>query len=298
VTFALATLRTGVGPAAAIVVGDRAWLLRDLGDAKLNRSVKDLFENWAANFPRLDKLASLCAAGAYAAELEVDLASASLLVPIAYPNKLIAVGANYRDHLAEMGLPTERWTPLPIFLRPPTTSMVGPGKTVILPKSTREFDWEIELAVVIGARLREVDRATAMASVAGYAVSIDLSARDLIRLDNPMQIDLVRGKAQDTMAPFGPVVVPAPFVPDPHNLRLHLSVNGKTMQDGSTANMLYRIDEQISIISNFITLEPGDVLMTGSPAGSGASHGRFLQAGDRIRAEIESIGCLDVEVTA
>jgi len=150
---------------------------------------------------------------------------------------------------------------------------------------------------VIGARMREVDRAAAMAGIAGYSVSIDLSARDLIRLDNPMQIDLVRGKAQDTMAPVGPYVVPAPFVRDPHALRLHLTVNGKTMQDGSTANMLYRIDEQISEISNFITLEPGDVLMTGSPSGSGGMHGQFLRPGDRIRAEIEEVGCLEVEIT-
>jgi 2-keto-4-pentenoate hydratase/2-oxohepta-3-ene-1,7-dioic acid hydratase in catechol pathway len=292
--FALATIATGAGRAGALVIGERLWPLAALG---LPRSVKEILEEWPVMLPRLEAVAESCADGRIGADAALALSTVRLDVPIAYPNKLLAIGANYSDHLAEMGLPTERWTPLPVFLRPPTTNMVGPGKTVILPKSTKEFDWEIELAVVIGARMREVDRKTAMAGIAGYSVSIDLSARDLIRIDNPMQIDLVRGKAQDTMAPVGPYVVPAPFVRDPHDLRLHLAVNGKTMQDGSTANMLYRIDEQLSEISNFITLEPGDVLMTGSPSGSGGMHGRFLQPGDRIRAEIEDVGCLEVEIT-
>jgi 2-keto-4-pentenoate hydratase/2-oxohepta-3-ene-1,7-dioic acid hydratase in catechol pathway len=292
--FALATIATGRGRVGALVIGEFLWPLAALG---LPRSVKEVLEDWASMLPRLEAAADACADGRIGADAALALSAVHLDVPIAYPNKLLAVGANYSDHLAEMGLPTERWTPLPVFLRPPTTNMVGPGKTVIIPKSTKEFDWEIELAVVIGARMREVDRATAMAGVAGYCVSIDLSARDLIRIDNPMQIDLVRGKAQDTMAPVGPYVVPAAFVRDPHDLRLHLAVNGKTMQNGSTANMIYRIDEQLSEISNFITLEPGDVLMTGSPSGSGGMHGRFLQPGDRIRAEIEEVGCLEVEIT-
>jgi 2-keto-4-pentenoate hydratase/2-oxohepta-3-ene-1,7-dioic acid hydratase in catechol pathway len=187
---------------------------------------------------------------------------------------------------------------MPFFFKPPTTTMVGPGRTVVVPTDTSQFDWEIELAVVIGRRLSHATEAEARRAIAGYSVGLDLSARDLTTPpDSPIQVDLARGKCQDTMSPMGPHIRPAAFVPDPQSLRLRLSVNGVVRQDASTSEMLYSIEEQISIISRFVTLEPGDVVFTGSPAGSAKAHGvAFLKAGDEIAAEIEGVGLLEVAV--
>src|SRR5260370_11100629 len=140
-------------------------------------------------------------------------------------------------------------------------------------KATDQFDWECELAVVVGKRLRDGGRDEASAAVAGYAIGLDRSCRDLMWVDNDLQVDLVRGKAQDTMAPCGPAITPAKFVKDPTNLRIQLYVNDEKMMDGSTSEMIYKIDEQLSIISHFITLQPGDLLFTGSPSGSAREHG-------------------------
>jgi 2-keto-4-pentenoate hydratase/2-oxohepta-3-ene-1,7-dioic acid hydratase in catechol pathway len=204
----------------------------------------------------------------------------------------------YRDHLLEFNLPAERWKNMPIFLRAPTTSIVGPGRTLVIPATTTQFDWEIELAVVVSRRLKSADLDTAAAAIAGYSVGLDMTCRDLLDRDSPTGVDLVRAKAQDGMAPVGPFIRPAAFVRDVQNLRLQLYVNGEIKQNGCTADMLYSVPEQLSTISRYITLEPGDIIFTGSPAGSGASIGQYLHPGDQIRAEIEGVGRLDVEVLA
>lgn len=214
-----------------------------------------------------------------------------------YPDELLAVGANYAQHLKEMGLKVEKWASMPFFMRPPKTSLVGPGRTVRIPRSTKQFDWECELAIIVGKRLSHATREEAAAAIAGYSIGLDLSCRDLIPAGNDLQVDLMRGKAQDTMAPLGPHFVPAEFVPDPNNLRITLSVNQHPMMDSNTNDMLYKPDEQLSVISEYITLVPGDIVFTGSPPGSAAVHGGcWLQPGDRIRAEIENIGVLEVEM--
>ena len=142
---------------------------------------------------------------------------------------------------------------------------------------------------------RNASKEEAVSSVAGYAIGLDLSCRDLIKVDNDLKVDLVRGKAQDTMAPCGAVMMPARFVPDVNNLRIELFVNDEKMMDASTCEMLYKIDEQISTISEFMTIEAGSNLFTGSPSGSAGEHGdRWLRPGDRIHAFIENIGTLDV----
>jgi 2-keto-4-pentenoate hydratase/2-oxohepta-3-ene-1,7-dioic acid hydratase in catechol pathway len=151
------------------------------------------------------------------------------------------------------------------------------------------------LTVVVGRPLRHATREEAGKAIAGYTIGLDLSCRDLIPAHNDLQIDLVRGKAQDTMAPCGPYVVPAQFIRDVNNLRIRLDVNGQKMMDASTDEMLYKVDEILSVISEYITIEPGDMVMTGSPSGSAGVHGnRWLKPGDRIRAEIEGIDVLDV----
>ena len=151
------------------------------------------------------------------------------------------------------------------------------------------------MAVFIGKTLKNASREEAAAAVAGYSIGLDLSCRDLIQVNNDLKVDLVRGKAQDTMAPCGSAMMPAKFVPDVNNLRIQLFVNDEKMMDASTCEMLYKIDEQISTISEFMTIEAGSILFTGSPSGSAGEHGnRWLRPGDRIHATIENIGSLDV----
>jgi 2-keto-4-pentenoate hydratase/2-oxohepta-3-ene-1,7-dioic acid hydratase in catechol pathway len=194
-----------------------------------------------------------------------------------------------------MGLEVKKWAVMPFFIRPPKSTLVGSGETVRIPKTTHQFDWECELAVFVGRRLKDAGRDEASAAIAGYAIGLDLSCRDLIWVDNDLKVDLVRGKGQDTMAPCGPAITPAKFVKDPNNLRIQLYVNDDKMMDGSTSEMLYKVDEQLSIISHFITLQPGDLLFTGSPSGSAGEHGgRWLKPGDRIHAEISEVGVLNV----
>ena len=290
--FTLATLRIGGSPRTALEVGGSFTLLSEL-DPGLDSPVVELLRNWPTAFPRLAAAAELCAGP----EAPSNVTAPELLTPVNYPDKLLAVGANYTGHLHEMHLPEKKWDSMPFFLRPPTTSLVGPGRTVHIPATTKQFDWEVELAVVLGASLRNATPDEAHRAIAGYSIGLDLSCRDLIQTDTELKIDLVRGKAQDTMAPCGPWIVPAAFVPDPHALRLQLAVNGVPMQDGNSREMLWRVEEQLAEISRFVTLAPGDILFTGSPAGSAASKGvPFLKSGDRIRAEIESIGVLEVEL--
>jgi len=252
-------------------------------------------DHWDTSLPLLQGLADRLTEKTDGPVAPIEASLVQFETPVVYPNKLMAVGANYSGHLKEMGLAVQKWESMPFFLRPPTTTLVGPGETVHIPRSTKQFDWELELVVIVCKRLRNATREEAATAVAGYSIGLDLSCRDLIPSDNDLKIDLVRGKAQDTMAPCGPYLMPAAFVPDPYNLRLQLSVNGEPMMDTSSSEMLYHIDEMLSIISDYITIEPGDMLFTGSPSGSAGVHGgRFLKPGDNIHASIEGVGKMDV----
>lgn len=291
--FNLASLILDGAASPAIGLADRFWLF----PASLRADYPDLkavFVDWTVAFARLKQFAADCAAGGDVQS--VAAAEAVFDLPVRFPNKLVGVGGNYYDHLEEMGLPIVRFDPMPIFFMPPTTCMVGPGRTVVKPKTTEQFDWEIELTMVIGMRMKDVSLEGAGRGVAGYTVMLDMSARDLIQIGPPFYVDLVRGKAQDTMAPCGPVIMPAEFIDDITALPLKLYVNGEIRQDSSTANMIFSIDEIISHVSKYVTLEPGDFVTSGSPAGSGVFHHYFLKDGDRIRAEIGEIGVLDIEI--
>ena len=296
--FALANLNTIDGERAALAVDGRYFRLDRVSSFSGGPSVRCMLDDWDHVYQQLIETARHCAADGAASPAYVEGAAAQLLTPIKFPNKLVCVGAVYSDHLLEFNLPAERWKNMPIFLRPPTTSIVGPGRTLVIPATTRQFDWEIELAVIVGRRLKDSDLQSAEAAIAGYSVGLDMTCRDLLDKGSPGGVDLVRAKAQDGMAPVGPYIRPAAFVRDPQNLRLRLYVNDEIKQDGSTSNMLYSIAEQLSTISRFVTLEPGDIVFTGSPAGSGASIGQFLNPGDRIRAEISEVGELCVEIVA
>ena len=183
------------------------------------------------------------------------------------------------------------------FFKPPRNAIVGPGATVVMPRNTQKYDWEIELAAVIGKTARYVMPEQALDHVAGYTISIDMSARDFnMAPDQFYKFDWVAGKATDTSCPLGPWIVPAGVLPDPQNIALKLAVNGEIKQNSNTNQMIYSVAEQIARASELMTLDPGDVLLTGTPAGVGVPRGTFLKAGDRIDADIASIGTLSVTI--
>jgi 2-keto-4-pentenoate hydratase/2-oxohepta-3-ene-1,7-dioic acid hydratase in catechol pathway len=232
------------------------------------------------------------------------LPGARVLAPLTYPNKVICAGANYTDHMAEMGLPapTGRLEPY-FFFKPPTTTIIGPGDPIPMPAGEDvRLDFEAELAVVIAHQVRDVAPEDALGHVAGYAVANDVSARGHFRRAEPLgpafALDWIGHKGQDGFCPLGPGVVPAWRIPDHRRLPLRTWVNGELRQDGSTHQMLVSIPEQIAALSRRMTLEPGDVLLTGTPAGVGAGDGRFLGIGDTVRIEIGGVGELTNRVGA
>lgn len=214
-----------------------------------------------------------------------------LLPPVA-PRKIVAVGLNYRDHIREAGM-----TPpaAPLVFTKFTSSLTGPNDPIVIdPEITQRVDWEVELAVVVGRRMRRVSERAALDHVFGYTVANDVSARDLQFGDGQW----VRGKSLDTFCPIGPCVVTADDVPDPQNLALRTRVNGRTVQDSSTRDMVFGIADLLAYCSRSFTLEPGDVLLTGTPWGCGEfmEPPRSLQPGDVVEAEVSAVGCLRNEV--
>ena len=209
-----------------------------------------------------------------------------MTVPIPRPGKIVCVGLNYRDHAEEQGvdLPTA-----PLFFAKYTTSLIGPGDAIVIPPVVTKCDYEAELGVVLGATVRNVSKENALEAVAGYLVANDVSARDLQFADGQW----TRGKSPDTFCPVGPLV-PAAEVADPHALGIRAILNGETMQDSSTANLIFGIDEIISYASRTSTLEAGDLILTGTPAGVGVFRDpqRLLQPGDEITIEIDGVGSL------
>ncbi|WP_030661788.1 fumarylacetoacetate hydrolase family protein [Streptomyces cellulosae] len=223
---------------------------------------------------------------------------AVLTAPLTYPSKVLCAGANYFDHIAEMGVQRPAQTGDPFFfLKPPTTTVTGPGAAVPLPGYPgARVDWEAELAVVIGKSGRDVPVAEADGHIAGYVVANDISARDRLRMATPIAepftYDWLAHKGQDGFCPMGPGIVPAWQVTDPQDLRIRLSVNGTVKQDSDTGQMMVPVRELVAAASRLTRLEPGDVILTGTPAGCGVPRGEFLNAGDEIVVEIEGVGRL------
>jgi 2-keto-4-pentenoate hydratase/2-oxohepta-3-ene-1,7-dioic acid hydratase in catechol pathway len=214
-------------------------------------------------------------------------------LPIARPGKVIAVGLNYRDHAAETGqeLPTS-----PMLFAKWPTCLIGHGDAIVLPTLSDKVDFEAELGVVIGRGGRGIGSDDALDHVAGYICANDVSARDLQRADKQYS----RAKSLDTFGPVGPRLVPVSEIPDPQALRIRAILNGQVMQDSSTAGMVFGVRELIAFISEGITLEPGDLIVTGTPAGVGFARDPrvFLQPGDTITVEIEGVGELTNPVVA
>ena|SRR5580704_16254269 len=207
--------------------------------------------------------------------------------PANRPAKIICIGLNYRDHAIEskMEIPTS-----PVIFAKFPSCVIGHEEAVLLPPGSNQVDYEAELAVVIGRRAQRVSAANAMQHVLGYTCANDVSARDFQFADGQW----TRGKACDTFAPLGPYLVMADDIGDVHELRIQLRLNGETMQDSSTSQLIFRIPELIAFLSASITLEPGDVILTGTPPGVGFARKPpvFLKTGDVMEVEIEKIGIL------
>ena len=206
--------------------------------------------------------------------------------PVARPSKIICVGLNYRDHAAETGAspPSE-----PVLFFKASTALVGPNDPVVIPKGAHKLDWEVELAVVVGARASYVSKGRALDCVAGYALHNDYSER-AFQLERGGQ--WVKGKSADTFAPLGPFLATRDEIPDPENLGMWLKVNGELRQQSTTANMIFGVATLVSYISEFMTLLPGDIISTGTPAGValGRKPPNYLQPGDIVELGIERLG--------
>ena len=214
--------------------------------------------------------------------------------PVTRPSKIICMGLNYADHAKETkaNVPTE-----PIIFFKSTTALCGPFDNVIIPKNSTKTDWEVELAVIIGRKTSYVDEAEALNYIAGYCLHNDLSEREF-QLERNGQ--WVKGKSCDTFAPLGPFMATQDEIPDINNLRLWLTVNGKMMQNGNTANFIFKIPFIVSYISQFMTMLPGDVISTGTPAGVGLGMNPqvYLKDGDVMELGIEGLGTSKQNVKA
>jgi 2-keto-4-pentenoate hydratase/2-oxohepta-3-ene-1,7-dioic acid hydratase in catechol pathway len=253
------------------------------------------------------EIAACADSGSCPAEAVAPLSSVRLQAPVPGARKLLALAGNYQDHIAEGGRPThakEETYPY-FFMKPPSTSLIGSGEAIVRPAFGRNLDYEGELAVVIGRRGRNIPEGRAMEHVAGYTIVNDVSERALASKDPPRAererdrfFDWLVGKWYDTSAPCGPWIVTADEIPNPHALRLTTRVNGEVRQETSTGEMIFTVPEIIAWISRVVTLEAGDLIATGTPAGVGSARGVFLQPGDTVEVEIEGIGVLRNPVVA
>ena len=288
---------------AGILVGDQVYDAARLTGQAAWSSVLGALQDWSRAHRAFAAAARRIASGKSRAK-GVPLKRARLLAPVLYPGNIYCAGANYTDHVAEMARAQGR-EPGPTmkdlgekpwhFVKTSRSSVVGPGVAVKLPAYSQKVDWEVELAAVIGRTAKDIPAEKALACVAGYTIADDLSARDAMRRDknpptSPFHFDWVSQKCFDGSCPLGPWIVPAGDIADPHKLGIRLWVNGELMQDSNTGNLIFNIAEQIAMLSSRVTLRPGDLVLTGTPAGVGMGRGRFLKAGDAVRLWIEEIG--------
>ncbi len=221
----------------------------------------------------------------------------TLLAAVPFPGKILALAGNYQAHIQESGgdaVDKSRITPR-VFMKP-GTSIIGTNEPIILPKWSETVDYELELTIVIGQEAKNVDVDSAADFIGGFVVSNDVSARSLTiseeRDERPMDefFDWLNGKWFDSFGAIGPYLVTTDEIDDPHNLKMRLSVNGEKRQDGNTGQMIFNCSEIVSFCSHLVTLEPGDLIMTGTPSGVGQTTGTYLNAGDEVEAEIEHLG--------
>lgn len=321
--FRLGTFSAGGEPPfCGLVLGEEvhavqalAALERELGlRLRGAESVLGLLERWDENLPALRTLAA-----------ELSMRSSPAGVPIAHlrthaplmPRQIFQAGANYHKHVVDLIVDAARARDRsadheriraeasdmmrrradggkPFVFTGLASGIIGPDDPIVIPYDVRQPDWELELAAVIGRPARRVSRSRALDHVAGYTIANDITARERVaRPDVPqMGMDWVAGKGAPTFLPIGPLLTPAEFVGDPQQLRITLRLNGQVMQDESTADMIFSVARIIEFISEHVQLLPGDIVLTGSPAGNGTHYNRFLRDGDVLEGEVTGLGRL------
>jgi len=266
--------------------GDAVLDLSDVGVAE--NSVKALLEGGVERLREVQALVDAKVGGCNCKLLNKN--ELHILAPVHNPGKVLCVGMNYRDHCEEQNapIPTE-----PVFFSKCLNAVCGTKTDIVIPKVTSQVDWEVELAFVIGKEGRDISAASAMDFVAGYTTANDVSARDW-QFKPEMLGQWLLGKTMDNFCPIGPVLVTKDEISDPYNLSMSLRVNGVTKQSSNTNQIIFQIPHIISYVSRMVTLQPGDVVLTGTPPGVGAFRNpkEFLKSGDQVEAEIENIGII------
>ena len=301
--YKLLSYRAGQAARAGILVGENVYDAARVTGVAAHSSVVGVLEDWSRAHRLLAQASKRIASGKTRIK-GLPIKRARLLAPILYPGNIYCAGANYTDHMAEMAR-AQGQTPGPTmkelgekpwhFVKSSRSSVVGPGARVKLPIYSQMVDWEVELAAVIGKVARDVPVEKALDHVAGYTIANDLSARDVMRREknpatSPFHYDWLSQKCFDGSCPLGPWIVPASDIAYPQNLALKLWVNDTLMQDSLTSKMIFSTAEQIAMLSSRVTLYPGDLVLTGTPAGVGTPRRLFLKPGDRVKLWIEGIG--------
>ena len=299
--YKLATYQSADGPRAGLVVDDKVFDAAKLTGKASYATVLGILDDWRAAQGALKK----AAAKAGKSKASRPLARTKLRAPVLWPSAIYCAGANYADHAAEMArrmnrpldpdphtLGLKAWH----FMKAPH-AVTDPGATVKISDVSNRVDWEVELAAVIGRPAKNVSQEKALDYVAGYTAANDLSARDLGRRPNisdtsPFKSDWTKHKTFEGSCPLGPWIVPARDIGDPQNLGLKLWVNDVLKQDSNSKDMIFNLAEQIERLSSGMTLHPGDLILTGTPAGVGSARGEFLKAGDVVKIWIEKVGTL------
>jgi len=300
--YKLLSYRAGRTARAGLLVGDAVYDAAKVTGTAAYASVLGALEDWSRARRLFAQAAKRLESGKGRAK-GLPLKRARLLAPVLYPGNIYCAGANYTDHMAEMAraqgqppgptmkeLGEKPWH----FVKTSKSSVVGPGARVKLPIYSQMVDWEVELAAVIGKVARDLPVDKALGCVAGYTIADDLSARDVMRRDknpatSPFHYDWLSQKCFDGACPLGPWIVPASEIPYPQNLALKLWVNDTLMQDSHTGKMIFTTAEQIAMLSSRVTLQPGDLVLTGTPAGVGMPRRLFLKAGDTVKRIPESL---------
>ena len=298
-SFKLVTFDSADGPRAGMVVDERVFDIAALTGRAGYATMLGVLADWPAAEGMLRKASASATVGG------MPLAQVKLLAPIPKPGVIYCAGSNYADHALEMSRLHNR----PVEPDPHTQGLkpwhfikvshavAAPGDTIDITSPSKTMDWEVELAAVIGRPAKNVSIERALDYVAGYTIANDLSARDMgrrphIAEGSPFKADWVSHKNFDGACPMGPWIVPASDIGDPHNLGMKLWVSDVIKQDSNSGQMIFNTNEQIAQLSSRITLHPGDVIMTGTPAGVGAARKEFLKAGDTVKLWIEKIGTL------
>ena len=305
--YKLATYRSSEGPRAGLVIGEEVFDAAKLTGKPAYASVIAILDDWKTAEGVLKQAAAKAGKSRIKRQ---PLKKTKFLAPVQFPSTIYCAGANYADHAAEMAAREGRPAPpdphtLGLkawhFLKA-SHAVTDPGAPVKISDYAKQMDWEIELVAVIGKQAKNVPLAKALSYVAGYTIGNDLSSRDRGRRANvpdssPFKWDWTKHKSFDGSCPLGPWIVPAADIGDPQQLGLKLWVNGEIKQDSNTAGMIFTLAEQIEELSAGMTLYPGDLIMTGTPAGVGAGRGEFLKAGDVVKLWIEKIGEIENRMT-